>query len=384
MLFGAPSLNPSEPSQIVFTVASNQPDYVKAHLPNKKSLKDIIKRQRKEVVRPPAVPDSADLYLIPDCYRTYSPHPGTVEQFLLCDSGDIIPDKQRILILGRSSTRQWIHLVKKIYIDGTFKIAPFHFNQVFAVMGERGGFVLPIMFDMILSAFPLLEPESISLDYEIGLINSVKKKFDNVKLGGCLFHLSKNLKEHLKKNRDEQKNCTLYKRYCDEPDFAMSARMIVSMAFLRKVDIEDALESLYEFLPEELRPILDWFEEYYIGHQLRNGRRPALFAYEMWSVYQRTLDGEGRTNNHAEAAHRRLQTELAHDHPTLYALIEGLKKAQAARDVEYEEFVRGDAPPQKRQKFQLADARVLAILEDYENRTHIEILKGISQSYGMI
>ncbi|KAI1707059.1 hypothetical protein DdX_12648 [Ditylenchus destructor] len=60
-----------------------------------------------------------------------------------------------------------------------------------------------------------------------------------------------------------------------------------------------------------------------LGHQLRNGRRPALFAYEMWSVYQRTLDGEGRTNNHAEAAHRRLQTELAHDHPTLYALIEG-------------------------------------------------------------
>ncbi|KAI1718781.1 hypothetical protein DdX_05889 [Ditylenchus destructor] len=106
--------------------------------------------------------------------------------------------------------------------------------------------------------------------------------------------------------------------------------------------------------------------------------------YEMFSVYQRTLDGEGRTNNHAEAAHRRLQTELAHDHPTLYALIDGLKKAQAARDVEYEEFVRGDAPPQKRQKFQLADARVLAILEDYENRTHIEILKGISQSHGMI
>ncbi|KAI1715815.1 carboxylesterase family domain-containing protein [Ditylenchus destructor] len=95
------------------------------------------------------------------------------------------------------------------------------------------------------------------------------------------------------------------------------------------------------------------------------------------------MDEEGRTNNYAEAAHRRLQTELARDHPTLYALIDGLKKAQAARDIEYEEFVRGDAPPQKRIKYQQADARIFAILEDYENRTLIEILRGISQSYGM-
>ncbi|KAI1696256.1 hypothetical protein Ddc_20564 [Ditylenchus destructor] len=96
------------------------------------------------------------------------------------------------------------------------------------------------------------------------------------------------------------------------------------------------------------------------------------------------MDEEGRTNNYAEAAHRRLQTELARDHPTLYALIDGLKKAQAARDIEYEEFVRGDAPPQKRIKYQQADARIFAILEDYENRTLIEILRGISQSYGMV
>ncbi|KAI1697099.1 hypothetical protein DdX_18696 [Ditylenchus destructor] len=226
-----------EPSQIISTVASNLPDYVKAHLPKKHALKHIIRRQRDELVRPPPVPDSADLYVIPDRYRMYSPHPGTEEQFLLGDSGDTIPDIQRILILGRSSIRQYIHHVKKIYINGKFKIAPFHFHQ--------------------------------------------------------------------------------------------------------------ACQNIFKL-----------------------------------SVYQRTLDGEGRTNNHAEAAHRRLQTELAHDHPTLWALIDGLKKAQAARDVEYEEFVRGDAPPQKRQKFQMADARVLGILEDYENRTHIEILKGISQSYG--
>ncbi|KAI1721081.1 MULE transposase domain-containing protein [Ditylenchus destructor] len=299
-------------------------------------MKKLIGRAREKEVRPPPVPVSVELYVIPERYKTYSPYPGTAELFLLADSGDTEPDNKRVLILGRSSIRQWIHLVKKLYVDGTFKISPHHFSQVFVIMGERGGFVLPLcyallpdksqatydkMFEMLVEVFPLLEPESISLDYEMAVINSVKKAYgNNIKLGGCLFHLSKNMKGHLKQHR---------------------------------------------------RPA-------------RNGRRPPLFGYDMWSVYQRSMDEEGRTNNYAEAAHRRLQTELARDHPTLYALIDGLKKAQASRDIEYEEFVRGDAPPQKRIKYQQADARIFAILEDYENRTLIEILRGISQSYGMV
>ncbi|KAI1710249.1 hypothetical protein Ddc_13534 [Ditylenchus destructor] len=58
--------------------------------------------------------------------------------------------------------------------------------------------------------------------------------------------------------------------------------------------------------------ILDYFEETYVGRPVRN------LGYDMWSVYQRSLDEERGTNNYAEAAHRRLQTELARDHPTLY------------------------------------------------------------------
>ncbi len=70
-----------------------------------------------------------------------------------------------------------------------------------------------------------------------------------------------------------------------------------------------------------------------------------------WSVYERTINGQARTNNFAEAAHRRLQEELGVDHPSIWKLIDGLRKVQKARDQVYEGLVRGDPPPKKRRKY---------------------------------
>uniref|UniRef100_A0A915E0E2 MULE transposase domain-containing protein n=1 Tax=Ditylenchus dipsaci TaxID=166011 RepID=A0A915E0E2_9BILA len=141
----------------------------------------------------------------------YSPEPGTWELFLLGDSND----KDRILMFGRSYASTWIHKVRKIYIDGTFRIAPHHFYQIFVIIGERQGFVLPLlyallpnkseacymkMFEMIKTLWPRFRPTSASLDYEMGLINAVKESFVGISLGGCLFHLSKNMKLHLGNN----------------------------------------------------------------------------------------------------------------------------------------------------------------------------------------
>ncbi|KAI1722211.1 serine aminopeptidase, s33 domain-containing protein [Ditylenchus destructor] len=90
------------------------------------------------------------------------------------------------------------------------------------------------------------------------------------------------------------------------------------------------------------------------------------FPPEMWSVYQRTLDGASRINNYAEAANRRIQTELGVCHPTLGNFILALKKVQHGRDQQYMQWISGRRPKDKRKKYKDADKRILKILQEYQ------------------
>ncbi|CAI6351496.1 unnamed protein product [Macrosiphum euphorbiae] len=114
-----------------------------------------------------------------------------------------------------------------------------------------------------------------------------------------------------------------------------------------------------------------------------NGRRQPLFPHEMWNVFNRTLNQQDRINNPAEAAHRRLQTELGMNHSTIWKLIDGLRKVQTNRDFYYEQLVAGHNPPVKLKKYRDADQRILTVVRDYFNRAVVEYLRGISHNYQM-
>ncbi|KAF1741984.1 LOW QUALITY PROTEIN: hypothetical protein MXB_2175 [Myxobolus squamalis] len=87
--------------------------------------------------------------IFPIAYTTYKSSPSQLEQFLLLDSGR--RDNDRILFLGResntSSSNQMIHL----YADGTFVLSLPLFAQIYILMAERGGFVLPVLYVLLLN-----------------------------------------------------------------------------------------------------------------------------------------------------------------------------------------------------------------------------------------
>lgn len=389
------------PTQIRTNTLQNMTLAARARLPDKAATTKRIQRVRQVVNAAPAQPVDRASIEIPESFQEYEHNPGQVENFLLSDSG--VGDQDRILIFGRASSQQWISHVQKIYVDGTFSLAPSLFAQIFVLMAERNGFVIPILYallpnkqqvtytrmlQMIRTAWPEFNPEIVSLDYEIAIVNAFNGVFPGIQLHGCLFHLVQNVKRRLSSEG-------LMQRYVNDADFALQARMIPALAFVPIDNLVDAVDSLRGIIDDDteepeppidadLMPILDSFESTYIGRLVRLNRRSRpTFSPEMWSCYERTLNDEARTNNYAEAAHRRLQAEFGVDHPTLWKFIDGLRTVQKSTDQIYEEFVRGDSPPRKRNKYQQMDARILRIVESFESREIVEYLRGIASNFMM-
>ena len=57
-------------------------------------------------------------------------------------------------------------------------------------------------------------------------------------------------------------------RYNNETHFAMCVKMIVALAFVPPPNVQEYASALAEFLPDEVLPLLNWFQNYYIGGKL--------------------------------------------------------------------------------------------------------------------
>ncbi|XP_063994399.1 uncharacterized protein LOC135171755 [Diachasmimorpha longicaudata] len=332
---------PETPAQIINNSLTGCPSSVKAKLPKKDSLRKIIERVRNKVNAVPPAPANLEELIIPDNYKNYVITDGDEIKFLLADSGN---SADRILIFGREDNQNWSQYMKTVFMDGTFKQSPPLFSQVYVILAARGRFVFPVLyallpdkrestydhlFHMIKELWPQFNPNNISIDYELAAHNSIGQKFSEANIFGCLFHLTKNVKLKLGEEG-------LIKHYNNEPEFAVWARMIPALAFIPMSHIETAIETLYDILPDALHPVLQYFEDTYMGPMRRNKRGRARFPPSTWSVHERTLANQDRTNNFAEAAHRRLQRELDVSHPSLWKFIDGLRTVQSSLDAYYE------------------------------------------------
>ena len=121
-----------------------------------------------------------------------------------------------------------------------------------------------------------------------------------------------------------------------------------------------------------------WWTLFNKHFHVQSRSRPALFPPEIWSMYQSRISDIGKTNNHAEAAHRRLKRELDAVHSSIWKFIDGLRRVQKGRNVTYEQYV-----PAKRREYILADQRFVTIVNDYNNRDIIEYLRGIAHNFLM-
>ena len=83
----------------------------------------------------------------------------------------------------------------------------------------------------------------------------------------------------------------------------------------------------------------------------------------IWSRCQRTLVGELRPNNFAGAAHRRPQVEFGVSNPSVWKLIDGLRKVQRNRDCQLEQYNGGLLPRPKARRHMDTDANLLELVK---------------------
>lgn len=144
--------------------------------------------------------------------------PNIYNNFLLADYHY---KKSRILLFASKEGREIIKQAKEIYVDGTFKSATPPFSQLLSLHVDRGitnsdeiniapaiyG-LLPnkkqesyeVFFNLIKSQIPEFNPEYITTDFELGMMNAIEKIHPNSVSRGCLFHFSQAVWRHAKKH----------------------------------------------------------------------------------------------------------------------------------------------------------------------------------------
>lgn len=106
-------------------------------------------------------------------------------------------------------------------------------------------------------------PKSVMVDFEKAIHNALtkmaKKKFDlELLIQGCYFHLVSNLWKHVQA-------CHLVEKYSECKDFRKLYKLTKALSFLPPKHSIQGFEEIKAICNSDFQPILDYFEEYYIG-----------------------------------------------------------------------------------------------------------------------
>ncbi|KAK7111040.1 hypothetical protein V1264_014822 [Littorina saxatilis] len=358
-------------------------------LPSKFSMTRSIQRQRQRNNLPRLPATLAELGQIPEDMKVLTD--GTT--FLAYDSGR---GADRILLFATPDGLRLLFEQKDWFADGTFKVAPGYFTQVYSIHVLYMGSTIPVVFallpsksratcDRLLQALvtlrPGIAPSTLMTDFERAAVSAFDETFPGLQLTGCHFHLAQNVWRHIQ----DHGLATVYR---DEEEFAKLMRMLPALAYLPPADVENAFETVFDptsaFWDARAQPIIDYFEDTYIGRPRRRGpRHQPMFAVQMWNLHERTLTNNAKSNNSVEGFHNAFQGLLGAHSPSLWRLIAALKKEQILVQADITRLLAGQAPAPKRRKYRDLQVRAKRIIVQYNagQRGLIDTMEGLAFTF---
>ena len=182
------------------------------------------------------------------------------------------------------------------------------------------------------------EPRRIMTDFELGIKAAIFQVYDDCNMKCCFFHLGQSVYRRIQSEG-------LQTAYQDTRDDTIrnQTHMLLALAFVPIADIQCVFRKLKRSVHESLQPVLQYFEEIYIGISAR-GRRAAttpMFPPTLWNQRDAALTGQHKTNNVSEGWHNRFRLLVGRNHPDLFSLLTEVLKEQADTDIALTELALG-------------------------------------------
>ena len=308
---------------------------------------------------------------------------------------DLGPIPNRILIFLTTSNINLLAMSLHWYADGTFKVVPPLFEQLYTIHGLQENVAVPLIYALLpnkteetcltllreikkLLPATAAQPKTIMTDFEVAMINAIQIEFQQTVNRGCFFHFSQCIFRRIQENG-------LKREYEANPEIAITLKMLPALAFVPIQDIVDAFENLCDqniFSPE-LQVIVDYFKDTWLSRPQWRGRqqRQPFFALNMWNCYDGVQDGLPKTNNFLEGWHRGFQMQISAEHPNIWKFISALKREQSLNELRIEQHVSGQQPPIGRRVYRDSAQRLLTLVNNYRPNINIcDYVRGIAHN----
>ena len=297
-------------------------------------------------------------------------------------------------------------------MDGNFAMAPPGFLQLYVIRVPLGSTTVGIAYALLqrktqdtyeellralldkcssMELYP--DPRTIMVDFEQAVISAIGATLDNdVQVRGCFYHLTQATWRKIQE-------LELVPQYRDDEDFKLFCGQLDALAFLPTEDIPEGIMYLRGNTPPDAEPLVDYFDQTYVtGTYRRAGvprdgpygaaivrmrRVPPRYPPALWNVHQATLDDEPRTNNQCEGWNNRFTHLVGYQHPSVWTMIDALKKEDAVACTHIAKDLNGQ-PPKKRVRREYKDMqiRLRTLCEDRAagRKTIPELLRGVGHN----
>jgi hypothetical protein len=352
-------------------------------LPTLWNIKRMIRKARKYEL--PTCPTSVEELILP--YEYTITEKG--ERFLLYDSGQNV---NRIIIFATDKGIDMLKSAKNWFADGTFKTVPLLFEQLYTIHCIKNNYSFPCVYALLCNKkketytrlikklkefIPDYSPSSILTDFELSMIQAIKREFPVAENKGCFFHFSQCIWRKIQSSG-------LKIDYEANSEVALKFKMLAAIAFVPLDYVVIAFEALMDsqIFGDDVTEVTDYFEDVWIGRPDRRlVRRQPVYSHSMWNCYSQVLNEEPKTNNNIEGWHRGFYELISGFHPNIWKFINGIRKDESLNEMRREQFISGmQGEPQRRKYKNRAERLKQAVSNWNDNGDVLEYLRGISHN----